>query len=375
MQSQFKKRLAIALAVVMASSVLLLPTVALARGHGKDHHKKDHFVGAVYVQTNEVSNNIAVFLRRADGSLKPGGTVSTGGSGTGSGLGSQGAVILSENGKWLFAVNAGSNDISVFSVRDKGLKWVDRVPSVGTMPISVAVHDKWVYVLDAGGSGNIAGFRVDKHGHLSPIAGSVQPLSNLGVGVAPVAEQIGFKPWGGVLVVTEKSTGMIDSYAVNGGVAGPPMVHTSNGAGPYGFDFTNHGKLIVSEAAIGALSSYNVTPTMFSLISGSVPDFQLAPCWVVCSPDARYAYTSDAHSNDISIYKVKANGALTLGKSAAVTASTPLDLGMPHDGRFLYNLAAGSHNVVAFKVRDHGMLKSIGSFGTLPASASGLVSW
>jgi DNA-binding beta-propeller fold protein YncE len=173
-------------------------------------------------------------------------------------------------------------------------------------------------------------------------------------------------------VVTEKSTNMIDVYGLVNGVASSPTVFTSNGAVPYGFAFSHSGVLIVSEAAIGALSSYRVMPTSLSVISPSVPDFQLAPCWVAVSPDGRFAYTADAHSNDISIFSVKPSGMLTLKKSAAVTASTPLDLGISHNGRFLYVLAAGSHSVDGFRIKAHGALKGLGSFGVLPASATGL---
>ena len=109
----------------------------------------------------------------------------TGGRGTGSGLGSQGALVLSANGRWLFAVNAGSNDISVFEVRGDVLKRTDRIASGGEQPISLTVHDDLVYVLNAGGSGNISGFRLRDNGKLSVLQGSTRALSNGGVGPAP----------------------------------------------------------------------------------------------------------------------------------------------------------------------------------------------
>lgn len=394
MRDVFRRRLLIVLALALSVLVVAVPAAAMAKGRGG--HRQSHTatrgrgksgashgrgakfaeVGTVYVMSNETSNAIEVFGRDARGRLSFDGSVLTGGMGTGAGLGSQGALALSADGKWLVAVNAGSNDFTVFAVRrGGGLKWVAQASSQGTMPVSVTMRDSWVYVLNDGGSGNIAGFRLDRHGVPTFLAGSSQPLSNLGVGAAPVAEQIGFKPYGGVVVVTEKSTNMIDVYGLASGIAGPPTVFTSNGAAPYGFAFSHSGVLIVSEAAIGALSSYAVLPTSLSVISGSVPDFQLAPCWVAVAPDGRFAYTSDAHSNDISIFGLRPDGTLWLRKSAAVTVSTPLDLGMPHNGRFLFVLAAGSHTVDGFGIRAHGALKGLGSFGVLPASASGLVTW
>ncbi len=101
--------------------------------------------------------------------------VSTGGLGSGAGLGSEGSVTLSANGRWLFVVNAGSNQISAFSVRENGLTLTDVVDLGGLMPISLTVRGSLVYVLNAGGSGNITGFRLRAHGKLAPLAGTTQP--------------------------------------------------------------------------------------------------------------------------------------------------------------------------------------------------------
>ncbi|HUI72323.1 MAG TPA: beta-propeller fold lactonase family protein, partial [Spirochaetia bacterium] len=110
---------------------------------------------AVYTLLNSATENmIAIFARAEDGTLTPAGTVPTGGKGTGSGLGSQGAVVLSDDGAWLYAVNAGSNTISMFRV-DRGLTLASTFPSGGIQPISLALHDHLLYVLNAGGSGNI----------------------------------------------------------------------------------------------------------------------------------------------------------------------------------------------------------------------------
>lgn len=376
-----KRRHLLLIAALIAVAVLAVAPTAQARTVGRSPMLGPSarwwaIPGRVFVMTNETANSVAVFRRHADGSLIWQANVPTGGMGSGAGLGSQGALALSANGRWLFAVNAGSNQVSVFRVGPKGLKLTDIESSMGTMPVSVSVDAGRVYVLNDGGSGNIAGFWVSPFGKLMPIPGSVQPLSNGGIGSAPVAEQIGIKPLGNVVIVTEKSTNMIDVYTLAGGAAGPPTVFASNGAGPYGFGFTRQGTLIVSEAAANALSSYTVMPSSLTVISASVPDGHLAPCWVDVSPNSKFAYTSDAHSNDISIYSVGAGGTLTVSTAGAVTVATPLDLDTSHNGRFLYVLSAGSHMVAGYRVGClGGSLTGIGSFGTLPPSATGLVAW
>src|SRR5205085_1335832 len=153
----------------------------------------------------------------------------TGGAGTGSGIGSQGALTLSDDGEWLLAVNAGSNEITAFAVTPFGLFRTATVPSGGAQPISVTVHDRLVYVLNAGGAGNIAGFRLGERGQLRPLPGSTRPLSSPAASPAEVA----FDAGGELLAVTEKATNIIDTYVVRrDGTTTGPMSQPSNGTEP-----------------------------------------------------------------------------------------------------------------------------------------------
>src|SRR2546421_7342525 len=87
-----------------------------------------HSPGAVYTLTNSPAGNaVKVFHRAGDGSLSAGGEFPTGGTGTGSGLGNQSAVVL--EGQRLFAVNPGSDSISAFKVEKGALELVDTVAS------------------------------------------------------------------------------------------------------------------------------------------------------------------------------------------------------------------------------------------------------
>ena len=178
------------------------------------------------------------------------GTYATGGLGTGAGLGSQGAVTLSDNGKHLFAVNAGSNSISEFSVKKDWLRLEATFSSNGVLPISVTASKNLLYVLNAGSS-TITGFKIDGNGRVESIAGSTQPL----LGTAPA--QVAFSPNGAELVVTEKGSGTLDTYAVRGGRAQPGVSSPSAGATPFGFAFDSLGRAFVSEAA-GSASSYAI---------------------------------------------------------------------------------------------------------------------
>ena len=327
---------------------------------------------AVYTLTNQASGNaVAIFTRAADGRLTAAGTVSTGGTGTGAGLGSQGALALNDEGQLLFAVNAGSNEISAFQVNPEGrLSLVERSPSGGTRPISLTVHGHLVYVLNAGGSGNISGFTIDANGALTPLAGSTRPLSGPAVGPAQVA----FSPDGGLLLVTEKNTNLIDIYTVgDDGVATGPTSVASAGITPFGFAFGPADGLFVSEAA-GTASSYDVSDHgRLTVVSGAVPTHQGAPCWLVVTTDGRFAYTANARSGSISGFIIGASGSLSLrdpsGQTATVGAGNT-DLALT--ARYLYQLNGGG-TITALQVQEDGGLAILGVVGGLPAGVAGLV--
>jgi len=328
---------------------------------------------AVYTLMNQVSGNaVAIFQRAADGTLTAVGTVATGGTGTGSGLGSQGALALSDDGRWLFAVNAGSNDVSILRVTPAGLVLTSRVPSGGTLPISLTVHGNLLYVLNGGGSGNIAGFALDNGGGATSIPGAIRPLSGPNVGPAEVA----FSPNGRWLIVTEKNTNAFDIYAVGpDGVAGAPTLEASAGIQPFGFTFGLRNELFITEAASGSVSSYVIgssgTPV---LVSGAVPTDQAAPCWAAVTKDGRFVYTANAHAGTISGFAVGTDGTLRALDANGVTATVGagnLDLAISENGRYLYQLR-GNGPITALRVEDDGHLTILGVVGAMPGSVAGL---
>jgi 6-phosphogluconolactonase len=327
--------------------------------------------GAVYILDNSASgNNVLLYSRASDGSLTFVNSFATSGTGTGSGLASQGALVLTQDGKWLLAVDAGSSQISVFSVGSNTLTLTDTVGSQGSDPISLTVYRNWVYVLDAGSSGNIAGFTLSS-GTLTYITGSTQPLSGA---ASPSPEQIGFTPSGSVLLVTEKATNIIDTYTVSStGVASAPTSNPSVGAGPYGFAFTGYNTLIVSEAASDTLSSIAVSNTgALRTISGAIPTFGNAPCWIAISGNGQNVYTSNAHGGTISIFNVAYDGGLSIFSSIASSTAIPaLDLAFSAHSQYLY--VHDGTSITGYQVFSDGSLSTVTTVTGLPSSASGLV--
>jgi len=366
------------------SRVLLVLLVPLLLPFSATAHNNRN-IGAVYTMTNAVDGNkVLMFSRGHTGKLTAAGEFLTGGLGTGAGLGNQGALILDPENRWLFVVNAGTDDISVFAVEHQGLTLVDRVASNGELPISLSYSRNLLYVLNAGGNvgstDSISGFRVASDGTLSAIPGSSRPLS----AAATDPAQVQFNGDGDVLVVTEKGTSLIDTFILDAdGAPGTANSQLSVGVTPFGFAFGKRDQLFVSEAAGGApgqgsVSSYGLSKDgTLNVISPAEATTETAACWVVVSNDGRFAYTTNAGSGSVSGYRIGFDGDISLLNHNGRTGltgkdSTPLDMALSNDGRNLYTLNAGNATISAFRVGHKGGLHRLRTLKNLPATVNGL---
>jgi 6-phosphogluconolactonase (cycloisomerase 2 family) len=361
-----------ALAAGAATGFLFLAAAAPSSAQGLA-------AGAVFTATNDAqANAVVAFHRDATGRLASQDIYRTGGRGSGGGLGNQGGLALNRSGRLLLAVNAGSDSVSVFRVGPRGLDLLDVARSAGPQPISVTIHGDLVYVLDAGGDGNIAGLQVAKDGTLSPLAGSLRPLS--GVGTAPA--QIAFSPDGRFLVVSEKATNTIVTYSVGSdGLPGDPVVTRSAGMTPFGFSFDNRSHLLVSEASGGAaglstVSSYDLLGDgSLVTITSALATTQSAACWLVTTPNGHYAYVTNTASNTVTGLDIARDGTVELLHPGGVSATSgvgPIDAAVSRNGRFLYVLNGADDTIDAYAIQADGSLSALSTTGGLPASVNGL---
>lgn len=349
--------------------------------------------GAVYLMTNNRSTNeIVVFERNAQGRLDEGGRVATGGRGSGGGidpLSSQDSLILSHDGSSLFAVNAGSAEISRFRVENEALELSDVVRSRGARPVSLTQRGDLLYVLNTGSRPNIHGFRLRDDGTIARLSRSKRFLAS---DVAPSdrAEgpvQVSFAKDGAWLVITDLETDEIHIFAVDddGRPSASATRWPSVGGGPFGFDFDRRGYLMVSElfgrsprgtARGGAASSYRIDDDgTLVLRSRSVENFQAATCWLV-SDGRRSAFTTNTASGTLSRYRVRRNGTMRRRgangveyRFSGMPSALPIDLAVTPNGRFLYTLNTGRGSVGMFRVRRSGKLIFLGEAGSLPIRA------
>jgi 6-phosphogluconolactonase len=308
-------------------------------------------VGHAYVNDNAAgSNTVAAFDRHADGSLTPipGSPFAIGGAGLGAGLGSQGAIQLSPNRRFLLAVDAGSNQISVLRLTHRGVPELvgEPVSSGGVQPVSIAINRFGLtYVANVGdGGSNYAGFFLTPAGRLIPLPGTTVPVPK-GSGVGDVL----FNSTGDRLVGTRDNPSLIDSFTVrpNGKlVAAPGSPFTGQGQGQIGAEFrpTNPSQLYVSNAhngaGLGTVSAFQVSHrgVLRSIGDSPVPDGQTAPCWVEISHDGKYLFAVNTGSGNLSRYAIGRDGSLSLiGTTAQFTnGAGAADARLSPDGKFLF---------------------------------------
>jgi 6-phosphogluconolactonase (cycloisomerase 2 family) len=360
------------LAATLATAYAAAPGTAQAQS-ASDNAQSDDAPGAVFVLTNQPTGNaVLAYARAANGSLKLVGSYPTGGKGAGSGgdpLGSQGSLTLGSG--FLFAVNAGSNDVSMFAVRGAKLVLVDRRPSGGQMPVSVAVKGFVAYVLNAGGTPNVSGFFVDPvNRHLLALPNSTRALAG---GKSAQPAMVGFSADGDELFVSEKGTQLIDSYRIGSlGEASAAIPNASFGVTPFGFAPLADGDALFAEAGSNAVSSYAINDMhKLDTITGSIRLAQLAPCWIVATGDGRYAYTANAGSGTISSLRVSMDGTIRLKDAKAAVVGQPFDLALSKNSKFLY-VREGNGTVSGFSVNTDGSLTPAGTVSGIPAGAQGI---
>jgi 6-phosphogluconolactonase (cycloisomerase 2 family) len=358
---------------VAAAALSALPASAAAV------HDVPTPVHAVFVQTdNTAGNTIVAYERTATGGLQQAGSYPTGGNGgqlTGSvvdHLASEGSLAYDRRAGLLYAVNAGSNTITVFSVRGDGLTRSQVISSGGQFPVSIAVHGSQVYVLNALGGGSVSGF-VQVGGRLIPAPSWHRDLG-LGTTSATVFTgtpgQVAFTPDGSHLVVTTKgAANSVDVFRAGPfGLSAQPAVTSLPGQVPFGITFDSYGHLVVAQTGTDTVATFTIAPGGTLTQLGSVATGQAATCWITASPDGTL-YASNAGSASESGLSTQPDGAVTLLGATPTDAGT-VDAAASSDGQYLYVQAGGPGNVDAYRIGPDGALTPTGSV-TVPGAVGG----
>ena len=393
--------------------LLALALTALALGPGATSAAAGSggVVGAAYSETNGVGpsgNAVIAYDRLANGQLVQREVVPTGGVGERAPqpgceppggcpiLDTQGEVVVTENGKLVFAVNAGSNDISAFRETNDGLELVDVEPSNGDFPNSVAVHGHTLYVLNSN-SNTIAGYHFTSKGELSFIPGSVRPLSSPFSPDGLKPRQVGFDRTGNILIVSilvsvvppgPPNPSSIDTFVLGkDDVPGTAMPHVPTTPLPFGFDVDKHNNLVMSQVTelpgTGHTATYRINSKTGDLTPiDTESSGGQAPCWVVITNSGKLTYvvnTGGGAPSTIAGYGLEPSGFLTplglTGPNGEEVART--DEALSRDSKFLYVLKPGifapNSQIDEYRVEKDGSLTLIGNTPAVgPEGQSGL---
>jgi 6-phosphogluconolactonase (cycloisomerase 2 family) len=323
----------------------------------------------VFVESDSpAENHVIVYRRAADGSLRAAGTYDTLGKGGVLGksvvdhTASQGAVAYDAVDHVLYAVNAGSDTVTVFAVDGTRLTRLQVVGSGGSFPVSVAVRGGVVYVLNARDGGSIQGF-LSVAGRLIPVPSWHRPLG-LDASATPefttTPGQVAFSADGRRLLVTTKAnTNAVDVFRL--GPLGRPATPTVNalpGTVPFAMTLDRFGHVVLAEAGPSAVATFTLRPDGTLTGIDDKATGQAAACWVTTA--GRFVYTGNAGSSSVSGYEVSATGELTpLGNTAA--GSGTVDVAASPDGRDLYVRSGADGTLHAFAIGSDGSLSPLGS--------------
>lgn len=343
----------------------------------------------VYTLDNDTErNSVAVYRRGPDGSLMPlvGSPFNAGGKGlSGGDIDEQGAIRVA--GKYVLAVNPGSDSIAVFEKTARGLLHVEGspYPSHGATPLSLAVHGNLVYVANQAaefanpkGQPNITGFRFMEDGKLVPIPESTVTLPK---GMGPA--QVELSQNGKLLVATagfqaEGGDGsrihafrVMEDGTLKAGQNSPLKPEGSTGTVGFSISPTGDHIFVSAFKNSGALA-FQVDPATAAIRQHGMPvsNDQRAACWTALTEDGRTLYVGNFVSNSISVYDVTSDGQLTLLGSVprrGATNKDTKDIELSNDGQFLYAVGSGERQISIFRIESNRLLTE------LPAGQSPVV--
>lgn len=374
--------LAAAIATATTASAATAPT-GTAASRGDNHRDR----GVVFVQNDALAGNqVLAYRRGTDGALSLLTSYGTGGSGgrlTGAVVdvtASQGALTADRTHHELYAVNAGSDTLSVFGVRGERLRLRQVVATAGAFPVSVSAHGNRVFVLNARDGGSIQGF-LNVGGRLLRVPSWHRDL-NLPVttGAAEFTHtpgQVAFTPDGRHLVVTTKAATnsiLVYSFGNTGGLSADPVTRTEDGTVPFGVDFDAAGHLVVADAGPNTVATYAVGVDGALIPLGVTPTGQRATCWIDASGTLLAA--SNAGSGTVTTLRADASGPATKLADTTTAAGGTVDADFSRDGHYLYVQTGADGGVDAFAVAADGGLTLVGTVSVPDgAGAEGIVAW
>jgi 6-phosphogluconolactonase (cycloisomerase 2 family) len=257
------------------------------------------------------------------------------------------SMVVHPSGKFLYVANPGDaeNDISLFTIASDGtLTEVTprfSVEPLGSQPQQLAMDPSgnFLYCLNVG-SNNISVFSIDSSaGALTPVTGSPFFL-----GLAP--QYMVLAPSGNLLYVSSsvgfgQSLGTIEGFSVSSGVLTPLPVTPSEGANPSGLAINPKGTfLYVANKSADTISIFSILSTgVLQTVSGSpLNDVDQGPVNLIVDPTGTYLYVANQGSSNVATYSLDATTGFptAIADSPFASEGNPSFLALDPTGKYLF---------------------------------------
>ena len=292
------------------------------------------------------------------------------------------ALALHPSGKYLYAANSGSNNISLYTISSTGaLTEVTPRTNAGTSPTLLAIDSagSFLYVVNSG-SFDISVFSIDSStGQLAPVAQPSGPTTPIGL----QAMNLALTPSGNFLYVTGEegaqgtSTGVIWAFPVSQGIIGPVPVPNSpflTGNNPLGLAIDSTGShLYTANKQDNSLSTFTINSDgSLAAVGSAIGESFAAPVALLIDKSGKYLYVANQGSSNVAAYSIGSDGSLTLlSGSPFSTGSQPGVLASDSSGNYLF--VGYSSAIQSFALNSgSGSLTSIATY-TISATPTSIV--
>ena len=293
------------------------------------------------------------------------------------------ALAMHPSGKYLYAANSGSNNISEYTISSTGgLTEVTPRTNAGTSPTLLAIDSagSFLYAVNSG-SFDISVFSIDSStGQLAPVAQTSGPTTPIGL----QAMNLALSPSGNFLYVTGEagapggiSAGVIEGFAVSQGIIGPLPVPNSpflTGNNPLGLAIDSTGShLYTANKQDNSISTFTINSDgSLAAVGSAIGESFAGPVALLIDKSGKYLYVANQGSSNVAAYNIGSDGSLTLlSGSPFSTGSQPGVLASDSSGNYLF--VGYSSAIQSFALNSgSGSLTSIATY-TISATPTSIV--
>ncbi|HYL92054.1 MAG TPA: beta-propeller fold lactonase family protein [Alphaproteobacteria bacterium] len=236
---------------------------------------------------------------------------------------------------------------------------------VGTGPVSVVISGdgRFLYALNQG-SHNISGFNLNSTNGVLTEMKSTTPAANQSPFPTPVSPSaMAISPSGSLLYVANPTLGTISGFLIGADGFLTAQTPVAAGTTPTWITIDPSGKfLYVADAGTNKVLGFTIqSGGALTAISGSPFTAGNKPVAMATDAHGAFLYVANQNSNDISAYVIDSNsGALgAIANSPFAAGSGPAFIGVDQATSFLYVCLQGTNDIAAFSIQGNGSLTPV----------------